>query len=116
VPVSLILPVALQGLGPGSRLGFVSLGLGLLDVWRRGLVHGLEGRRLRPRRGRQGRKVSFIDEAFAKPPGHFGPVALAADGEIGPFAIAISVAVAFPAPVAILGAGRRWKARGRQIA
>jgi hypothetical protein len=56
----------------------------------------------------------FVDQAFAKPPGHFGSVALATDGEIRPFAIAIPVS--FPAAVAIFGSGRRWKARGCRIA
>ena len=83
---------------------------GLLNVWRRRLGLALEGGRLGLSRGRQGRKVSFVDQAFAKPPGHFRSVALAADGEIRPFAIAIPVS--FPAAVAILGPRRRRKTRG----
>jgi hypothetical protein len=52
----------------------------------------------------------FVDQTFAKTPGHFGSVALAADGEIRPFPITITIPLS--AAVAILGSGRRWKARG----
>jgi hypothetical protein len=90
----------------------VRLVLGRRDVWRRvfELVLGLEGGRLGLRRGRQGRQVFFIDQALAKPPRHFGPIALATDGKIRPFPITIAVSI--PAAVAILGSGRGWKSGG----
>ena len=75
------------------RLGFVRLvrAARMSEGGGSGSGLGFEGGRLGPRRRRQGRKIFVVDQAFAEPPGHFGSVAPAADGAIGPFAIAIPV-------------------------
>jgi hypothetical protein len=102
--LTLLVPLALDRLAPGRRLGvdvhlFGSLSLGLL---------GLRDDRLWSRHGRQGRKVALVYQSLAESSRHLGSVAAAADGTIWPLSVSISVSFPVPVPVAttVLGPWR----------